>query len=127
MAPPAAAGAPAATVPLTLAKVRSLWSNVRARAESERPSIAASLGRATIETVDDVEGITLRVPDNIAGEALKRSLAEVKRAVDGVFGRPVGVRVLVGTSSGANAGPDDGDPHGDHPDDVARYAFDRLL
>jgi hypothetical protein len=113
---------------LTPAKVRSLWANVRARAESEKPSMAASLGRATIESATD-DAITLRMPDSTGGETLKRSLDVLKRAVDGVIGRPIEVRVVVG----APAAPVASDPAADgelpeeHPDDVARYAFDRLL
>jgi DNA polymerase-3 subunit gamma/tau len=115
-APPAAV-TPAG--PLTLAKVRSLWSNVRTRAEGEKPSIAASLGRATIDAVTD-GGITLRIPDPIAGGA-----------VNDVFGRPVELRVVVGaassTPSASDPDADDEVPSAEHPDDVARYAFDRLL
>jgi hypothetical protein len=111
---------------LTLAKVRSLWSNVRARAESEKPSIAASLGRATIDAAGD-DAIVLRMPDQLAAEGLKRSLDTLKRAVDGVIGRPVEVRLTVGAAAAASdPGPGD-EPPAEHPDDVARYAFDRLL
>ncbi|MGA2391801.1 MAG: DNA polymerase III subunit gamma/tau [Candidatus Lustribacter sp.] len=128
--PPPARSAPAIPVvgALTPAKVRSLWANVRARAESEKPSMAASLGRATIESATD-DAITLRMPDSTGGETLKRSLDVLKRAVDGVIGRPIEVRVVVG----APAAPAASDPAADgelpeeHPDDVARYAFDRLL
>jgi DNA polymerase-3 subunit gamma/tau len=127
--PPAAKPAPAAVAasgPLTLAKVRSLWSNVRARAESEKPSIAASLGRATIDAAGD-DAIALRMPDQLAAEGLKRSLDTLKRAVDGVIGRPVEVRLIVGAAPVASdPGPGDEAP-AEHPEDVARYAFDRLL
>ena len=116
--------------PLTLAKVRSLWSNVRTRAEGEKPSMAASLGRATIDTVTD-DAITLRMPDPITGEALKRNIDTLRSAVDGVFGRPIEVRVVVGAASApafaSDPDADDEIPPAEHPDDVARYAFDRLL
>jgi DNA polymerase-3 subunit gamma/tau len=134
-APPAkAATAPAPPVstagPLTTVKVRSLWSNIRARAESEKPSMAASLGRATIDAVTG-DVITLRMPDPTGGETLKRSLDTLKKAVDGVIGRPIEVRVVVGGPPAAPAAsdPDAGAevPSTEHPDDVARYAFDRLL
>jgi DNA polymerase-3 subunit gamma/tau len=137
-APPAPAPAPArapapaptpAPVPagaLTLAKVRSLWANVRTRAESEKPSIAASLGRATIEAAGD-DTISLRIPDHLAAESLKRSLDTLKRAVDGVIGRPVEVRLIVGAAPAASDPAPGAEPPAEHPDDVARYAFDRLL
>jgi hypothetical protein len=109
---------------LTVAKVRSLWSNVRSRAEAEKPSIAAQLGRATIDAVAE-DAITLRMPDAIAGEALKGSLDVLRRAVEAVVGRAVNVRVTVGPGTAGDSGANDEAP--DHPDDVARYAFDRLL
>jgi hypothetical protein len=111
---------------LTPAKVRSLWSNVRARAESEKPSLAASLGRATIDAVTD-DSITLRTPDQISGQTLKASLETLKHAVDAVLGRPIDLRVIVGAAPAASESAPDAEMPEEHPDDVARYAFDRLL
>jgi DNA polymerase-3 subunit gamma/tau len=130
-APPAPAAAPAAIPPiadLSLTKLRSLWSSVRARAESEKPPIAASLGRATIDAVND-DGIVLRMPDPVTADALKRSIDVLQRAIAGVVGRPVHVRVVVGSSGSPPASESsvDDEPAVDHPDDVAQYAFDRLL
>jgi DNA polymerase-3 subunit gamma/tau len=125
-APPAPAATPVGA--LTPAKVRSLWSNVRSRAESEKPSLAMALGRATIDGVVD-DAITLRTPDPISGETLKRSLDTLKRAIDAVIGRPIELRVIVGAApapAASESAPDDETPQ-EHPDDVARYAFDRLL
>jgi DNA polymerase-3 subunit gamma/tau len=125
---PTPAPTPAAIAPvadLTLAKLRSLWSSVRARAESEKAPIAASLGRATIDAVDD-DGIVLRMPDPLTADALKRSLDVLQRAIAGVVGRNVHVRIVVGGSTASESAPDAEAPS-EHPDDVARYAFDRLL
>ena len=125
-APKPVPAAVAPSGPLTLAKVRSLWSNVRARAESEKPSIAASLGRVTVDAAGD-DAIVLRMPDQLAAEGIKRNLDTLKRAVDGVIGRPVEIRLTVGAGAAASdPGPGD-EPPAEHPDDVARYAFDRLL
>ena len=127
--PPAPPTARAATLSpiggLTVAKVRSLWQSVRARAESEKGSIAASLGRASIDAAND-DAITLRVPDRITADALKGSLDVLRRAVEGVIGRPVDVHIAIGP--GATGDSDAGaEPSDEHPDDVAQYAFDRLL
>jgi DNA polymerase-3 subunit gamma/tau len=127
----ATAPAPAAAGPLTLAKVRSLWSSVRTRAEGEKPSIAAQLGRATIDAVSG-DSITVRMPDPISGEVLKRNIDTLRRAVHGVIGRPIEVRVMIGAASAgppaSESDPDDeGFPPAEHSDDVAKYAFDRLL
>jgi hypothetical protein len=120
--------APAAVPPiddLTLNKVRSLWSSVRARAEGEKASLSASLGRATIEDVSDDE-IVLRMPDPLTADALRRSIDVLERAIAGVVGRPVRARVIVGAApaSESHAGAE---APAESPDDVAQYAFDRLL
>jgi DNA polymerase-3 subunit gamma/tau len=119
---------PAMSGPLTTAKLRGLWQNVRARAESEKPSMAMTLSRATIESVTD-DLITLRMPDTTGGEALKRSLDTLVKAVEGVVGRAIPVRVVVGGAAqpAASDPAADGEFPEEHPDDVARYAFDRLL
>jgi DNA polymerase-3 subunit gamma/tau len=111
---------------LTLAKVRSLWSSVRTRAEGERPSLAMALGRVTIDAVTD-DSISLRTPDPISGEALKKNLDTLKSAVDAVIGRPIDLRVVVGAGAPASESAPDAEMPQEHPDDVARYAFDRLL
>ena len=61
--------------------------------------MAATLSRATIEAVTD-DLITLRMPDTTGGEALKRSLDTLRKAVEGVIGRPIDVRVMVGGAGG---------------------------
>ena len=136
-APPSAPPAAATTAPptrpvtlppiggLTVAKVRSLWQSVRARAESEKGSIAASLGRASIDAAND-DAITLRVPDRITADALKGSLDVLRRAVEGVIGRAVDVQIAIGAAATGDSDADAESPD-EHPDDVAQYAFDRLL
>jgi hypothetical protein len=110
---------------LTVAKVRSLWSNVRTRAEGDKPSIAASLGRATIEAASHDE-IVLRMPDPVNAEGLKRSIDVLERAVTGVVGRPVHVRIVVGAAPASETAIDD-EAVDEPADDVAQYAFERLL
>jgi DNA polymerase-3 subunit gamma/tau len=127
---PAPAPAPAAALApvgaLTVPKVRSMWSNVRTRAESEKPALGAALGRAAIDAVTD-DSITLRTPDPISGELLKKNLDAVRRAVDAVMGRHIELRVIVGAAQTASESSPGAEPPEEHPDDVARYAFDRLL
>ena len=124
-APPPPA-APAAAGDLTLTKVRSLWANVRTRAESEKASIAAQLARATIADVrDDV--ITLRMPDAVNAEGLKRSIDVLKRAVEAVVGRPLELRVTVAAGAPPEPSPSAEAAANDDPDEVHRYALERLL
>jgi hypothetical protein len=115
----------AATGELTLTKIRSLWANVRTRAESEKASIGAQLARAIPADVrDDV--ITLRMPDAVNAEALKRSIDVLKRAVEAVVGRPLDVRVTVAAGAPPEPSPS-AEAANDDPDDVQRYALERLL
>jgi DNA polymerase-3 subunit gamma/tau len=123
--PTPAATAVAPMGDLTIAKARSLWSSVRARAEGEKPSIAASLNRATIDAASN-EGIVLRLPDPLTADALKRSIDVLDRAITAVMGRPLGARVIVAAAAASESAPDAEGPS-ESPDDVAQYAFDRLL
>ena len=122
--PPAAAAIPPIG-DLTIAKVRSLWSSVRSRAEGEKASLSASLGRATVDAVND-DAIVLRMPDPLTADALKRSIDVLERAIADVIGRPVRARIVVGTPPASESRADD-EASSEHPDDVAQYAFDRLL
>ncbi len=126
---PAPAAPVAAAIPpigdLTIAKVRSLWSSVRSRAEGEKASLSASLGRATLDAVND-DSIVLRMPDPLTADALKRSIDVLERAIADVIGRPVRARIVVGTPP-ASESRDDDEASSEHSDDVAQYAFDRLL
>jgi hypothetical protein len=47
--------------------------------------------------------------------------------VDAVLGRPIDLRVIVGAAPAASESAPDAEMPEEHPDDVARYAFDRLL
>ena len=74
------------------------------------------------------DAIALRMPDPLAAEGLKRSIDTLKRAVDGVIGRPIEVASDRGRRQRRPAFRAPGDEaQPEHPDDVARYAFDRLL
>ncbi|HEV8021740.1 MAG TPA: DNA polymerase III subunit gamma/tau, partial [Candidatus Lustribacter sp.] len=125
-APPPVPAAVEPSGPLTPAKVRSLWSSIRTRAEGEKPSLAAALGRVTLDGVTD-DGIVLRTPDSFSGDTLKRDLETLRRAVDAVMGRSIELRVIVGPVPVASESRPGAEAPEEHPDDVARYAFDRLL
>ena len=105
--------------------MRSLWQNVRARAESEKASIAAQLGRATIAGVEG-DTIVLQMPDAINAEGLKRSLDVLRRAVEAVVGRPLELRVTVAAGAPPEPPPARDEP-ADDPEDLQRYALERLL
>jgi hypothetical protein len=109
---------------LSVQKLRSLWHNIRMRAETEKSSLRAGLSRATVAALDG-DVLMLRVPDPPAGEVIKRDLATVKKAIAEITGRSVDVRVTVGSGG---AVPPDGasDDDGEHPDDLMRYALEKL-
>jgi DNA polymerase-3 subunit gamma/tau len=123
-AEPAAPKSAAAPMELSVQKLRSLWHNIRMRAETEKSSLRAGLSRATVAALDG-DVLMLRVPDPPAGEVIKRDLATVKKAIAEITGRSVDVRVTVGSGG---AVPPDGasDDDGEHPDDLMRYALEKL-
>ena len=125
--PAAAAGAPKAAVApmeLSLQKLRTLWQSIRLRAESEKGSLRAALSRATVAALEG-DTLTLRVPDAVTGEMLKKDVATVKKAIEEVTGRALDVRV---TASGGAAPPETGfsGEGGEEQDDLMRYALEKL-
>jgi len=127
--PPAAEAPPSgkADGPLTLQKLRSLWSSIRTRAEEVKPSLNAPLSRAIPESVADAT-IVLRIPIPPMAEVVKRELSTLKRAIADVTGQALDVRVL----SGAGAPPPDagntngGEEPGDDPGELLDYALRTL-
>ncbi len=119
----AAAETEAAETKLSLQKVRSLWSNVRARAESEKVSLRAGLSRATVAALDG-DALTLRVPDAATADHLRANLATIVKAVEGVIGRPLVVKIGV---ESARAAEPPADHTGDEdPGDLMRYALKKF-
>jgi hypothetical protein len=125
---PAPAVAVAAVPPvgdLSLQKIKSLWQNVRTRAESGKPSVRAGLSRATVESFDGT-ALVLRAPDPAAAAMLKENLAALRAAIEGVTGRALEVRIAVdgGRNPATAAANGTSDPV--DADELTRYAFDRL-
>ncbi|HZO93809.1 MAG TPA: DNA polymerase III subunit gamma/tau [Candidatus Baltobacteraceae bacterium] len=133
--PPAASAASAAEAgprqparsagDLTVQKVRSLWQSVRTRAEGEKPSLRATLSRATVASLDG-ETLTLRVPDPVTAEMLKKDVPTLRKAIEGATGRALDVRVTVAAGAPppeTGVSHDDGE---DDPDDLVRYALEKL-
>ncbi|HEV3087505.1 MAG TPA: DNA polymerase III subunit gamma/tau [Candidatus Elarobacter sp.] len=121
VAPQAATVAP---MELSLQKLRTLWQSIRMRAEGEKSSLRAALSRATVASLDG-DVLTLRVPDPVTGEMLKRDAATVKKAIQETTGRAVDVRVAVGAGAPAS---DTGISHddGEEQDELMRYALEKL-
>ena len=130
-APPAAAPPPqpkpaaVAAMDLSLTKLRTLWQNVRTRAEEAKPSLNAALGRASVDALDG-DTVVLRIPIPPMVDVVKRDLATLKKAIADVTGRALDVRIVSGASAppppNGNAVADDEDD----PDDLMRYALERL-
>ncbi len=109
---------------LSLQKLRTLWQSIRTRAEGEKGSLRAGLSRATVAALDG-DTLTLRVPDSMTGEMLKRDVPTVKKAIAAVTGRAIEVRVLVNTAAPP---PDTGmsADDGEDGDELMRYALEKL-
>ena len=108
---------------LSLQKVRMLWQNVRTRAESEKVSLRAGLSRATVDALDG-QILSLRVPDAATAELLKTHLVTIRKAVEGVLGRALEVRIV--TESHRPADSDAAAGSVDDPESLMRYALDKL-
>jgi DNA polymerase-3 subunit gamma/tau len=133
-APPRPEPDAAATPPpgeLSLQKLRTLWQNIRTRAESDKSSLRAALSRAHVAALDGAT-LTLRVPDPVNADILKRETATVKKAIADVTGRVLDVRVALGAAAsppesgvgGAATGVTNGE--GERGDDLMRYALEKL-
>jgi DNA polymerase-3 subunit gamma/tau len=118
------AKAAVAPMELSLQKLRSLWQSIRLRAEAEKSSLRAGLSRATLAGFDN-DVLSLHVPDPPAAEVIKRDLATVKKAIVETTGRSIEVRVAVGSGGAAPAGSASSDDD-EHPDDLMRYALEKL-
>jgi len=119
---PVAAVAPVGD--LTLLKVRSLWKSVCTRAEGEKPSLRASLLRATVNALDG-DILTLRAPDPINGELLRANSATIRKAIDGVLGRALELRIVVDDGRDVSAPAPGAEPPVDK-DELMRYAMKKL-
>jgi DNA polymerase-3 subunit gamma/tau len=126
--PDVGAGEPAE---LSLQKLRTLWQNIRTRAESDKSSLRAALSRAHVAALDGAT-LTLRVPDPVNADILKRETATVKKAIADVTGRVLDVRVALGAaapppeSSAGGGGTDVTNSAGETGDDLMRYALEKL-
>jgi DNA polymerase-3 subunit gamma/tau len=142
-APPAAAAPPVASPPiasepaakidtaeLSVQKLRSLWQNIRTRAQEGRPSLTAPLSRATVEGLEG-EVVVVRVPTPPMADLVKRDIAVLTKAIADVTGHALTVRVVSGTG-GAPATPaapqaSDGGESGAHGEaDLLDYALKTL-
>lgn len=94
-APPGPNGADGAASPeLTLQRVRSLWQNIRTRAEGERPPLRAPLSRVTVEALDGGT-LTVRSADASMESYIRDHAAIVERAIADVLGVQLRLRVRV--------------------------------
>jgi DNA polymerase III subunit gamma/tau len=114
----------AAPMELSLQKLRTLWQSIRMRAEGEKSSLRAGLSRATVAALEG-DVLTLRVPDTVASEMLKKDLATVKKAIADVTGRALDVRVAVGAGAAPPETGFSGDD-GEEQDELMRYALEKL-
>jgi DNA polymerase-3 subunit gamma/tau len=97
---PEAAGEP------TLQRIRSLWPNVRTRAEGEKMSMRAALSRAIVDEFDG-KVLTLRLADESMASFLRDNLTILEHAVEDALGRKLAIAVRVEGASRAarSAGP----------------------
>ncbi len=110
---------------LTLQKLRSLWQSVRGRAEEEKRSIRAGLARATVAALEG-NVLTLRVPDAIAADVLKRDVPTLRKAIESATGHSLDIRVTVAAGAPPPAETGVSGDDGEDSDDLMRYALEKL-
>jgi len=109
----------------TLQKLRSSWSSVRMRIESERQSLAAPLSHAILESFEDGV-LTVRLPQDFEADILREWLPMIEHAVADVLGEPVRVSVRGERKSRASRGAAAELPAQNPPDDPAEGPVDLL-
>jgi DNA polymerase III subunit gamma/tau len=91
---PVAPPAPLAPPETTLQRVKSLWPNVRARAEGEKMSLRVPLTRANVEAVT-AEVVVVCMSDEVTAAILRDHAAIMERAIKEVIGVPLRLQVRV--------------------------------
>lgn len=122
---PAAAEAAPVVPPvgdLSLQKIRSLWQNVRARAESAKVTLKSALAQTSVHAFDG-ETVTLAVSHRTNAEILKANMGAVRAAFDGVFGRSLDIRIIV---ENGRSSPPAAEQSADEQPDLVRYAIETL-
>jgi DNA polymerase-3 subunit gamma/tau len=149
-APPPAAAEPAAPAkevrapvagPPTLQQVRSLWDQIRLRADERHKPLKGPLARATVDAVDE-HSLTIGVLDDLQEGIARAKLSVIEDAVAEVIGRRLRVIVRArtpatsahratpaapSTPAPAPAAPGDASPSGpDGEIDLLAYARKKL-
>ncbi len=95
-APPPPAAASASPAPVNLQRVRSLWDQIRLRAEERSKPIRAPLSRATVDALED--GTLTIVFIDAVNESIVRERREVlEAAVADVLGVPLRIKLATAT------------------------------
>lgn len=110
----------------TLQRVRSLWPNIRARAEGEKVSLRVPLTRAEIEAVT-ADTVVVRMGDEVTAGILRDHAAIMERAIRDVMGAPLRLQVLVRVRTAASpSSVASGIATEDGETDLLAYALQKL-
>ncbi|HEY9180354.1 MAG TPA: DNA polymerase III subunit gamma/tau [Candidatus Baltobacteraceae bacterium] len=93
--------------PVTIQKVRAAWNSVRAKVESERPSLRAPLSRATLAAIEG-NAVVIHMPDAVMADILRDHAGLVENAIGDVLAAKLRVTLKVDGSSApprAKGGP----------------------
>jgi len=100
--------------PPSLQRVRSLWEQIRLRAEEEAMPLRAPLSRATVDALAG-DLLTITVPDDFNESVLRPRLAILERAIAAAVGSPLRVLLRNRTSSNGRAASEPPAPAGSEP------------
>jgi len=103
-----------AQTPPTLQRVRSLWVQIRLRAEEAAMPLRAPLSRATVDALAG-DLLTITVPDDFNESVLRPRLAVLERAIADAVGSPLRLMLRNRTSSNGRTASEPPEPAGSEP------------
>ncbi|MDE2481069.1 MAG: hypothetical protein KGN02_02620, partial [bacterium] len=118
---------------VSIQKVRAAWTNIRGKAESERPPLRAPLSGAMVAAVDG-NAVVLKLRTKFDADILKDHLKLLERAIHDVLGAELKVRLESGAPAATQAAPDEPMPQfeesvdqvDEDPDALFNYANERI-
>ncbi len=86
--------------PVTLQRVRSLWDQIRMRADEQYKPIRGPLSRATVDALEG-DRVVIGLVDSFAEDIVRKRLDALENALSDVLGTPLRVTLKIAGTAGA--------------------------